>query len=175
MDNRASESFHAFVVARWAPLVRTAYLVTGDTGIAEDCAQDALVSLHRHWSRLDQVGNPEAYARRAVINAALSWRRRRRSRDLPLAAAGQVPAPGGPASSLDPDLVAALRELPTRMRAVVVLRFIEDLSEAETAAALSCAVGTVKSAAHRGLARLRQTLPAHTSNDEPQQAERTLR
>ncbi len=89
------------------------------TGIAEDCAQDALVSLHRHWSRLDQV-----------------------------------PAPGDPASSLDPDLVAALRELPTRMRAVVVLRFIEDLSEAETAA-LTCAVGTVKSAAHRGLARLR--------------------
>lgn len=170
VDDRTNESFHAFVVARWASLVRTAYLVTGDTGIAEDCAQDALVSVHRHWARLDHVGNPEAYARRVVINAALSWRRRRRTRELPLGAADGVPAPRDPALRLDPDLATALRQLPPRMRAVVVLRFVEDLSEAETAVALSCAVGTVKSTAHRGLAKLRRSL-----QPESNQAERTLR
>ncbi len=174
MDDRASASFAEFVHARWAPMVRTAYLITGDMGIAEDCTQDALANVHRHWRRLDGAGNPEAYARRAVINGALSWRRRRRWRELPLVAAGDPVAPDDPAARLDPELAEALRALPPRMRAVVVLRYVEGLTEAETAAALSCELGTVKSTAHRGLAKLRLSLLAEPAA-KPQPEERTSR
>lgn len=88
MDESGDAGFHAFVTARWGALVATAYLVTGDRGIAEDCVQESLTRVHRHWRRLAADGAPEAYARRAAINAALSWRRRRREREVPLADAG---------------------------------------------------------------------------------------
>ncbi len=150
------ESFETFVDARWGSLVATAFLVTGDRGIAEDCVQEALTRVHRRWHGLRREGNPEAYARRAAVNAALSWRRRRRIAEVPLVHAGEVPAQGGHGEALDVDLLTALRALPPRMRAVVVLRYVEDRSEAETADVLGCSVGNVKSAAHGGLARLRQ-------------------
>ena len=158
----ADGTFDAFVAARWGSLVRTAYLVTADRGTAEDCVQEALAKVHRHWRRVEQGGAAEAYARKAVLNAALSLKRRRRVREVPLddAGPGSGATRGGADSrtGLDVDLLAALRALPPRMRAVVVLRIVEDQSEAETARLLGCSVGTVKSTTSRGLARLRELL-----------------
>jgi RNA polymerase sigma-70 factor (sigma-E family) len=158
--------FEAFVAARWAPLVATAYLVTGDRGIAEDCVQEALVRLHRRWRRVNARGQV-AYANRAVMNAALSWRRRRRVAEVPLNVDAHAPAqePGDP-TGFDPRLLAALWSLPPRTRAAVVLRFLEDRSEVETASILGCSVGTVKSLTSRGVARLRDAL-ADTPGGEP--------
>jgi RNA polymerase sigma-70 factor (sigma-E family) len=152
------EAFRAFVNGRWRALVATAWLVTADRQVAEDCVQDALVAVHRHWPRVHRDGNPEAYARRAVLNSALSWRRKRRLREITVDQVPDVRAAAQAHDEIDPDLVAALRALPPRMRAVVALRFVEDRSEAETAGLLGCSVGTVKSAAHKGLAKLRQAL-----------------
>jgi RNA polymerase sigma-70 factor (sigma-E family) len=175
MARQHDEGFRVFVVARWPSLVTTAYLVTGDTGTAEDCVQEALTRVHRHWRRLRLDGDPEAYARRAVVNAALSWRRRRRVIEVPLAAAGEPRARPEPEQTLDAQLIAALRLLPPRMRAAVVLRYVEDRSEAETAELLSCSTGNVKSTAHRGLARLRRNLESASSAATMQHAGRKSR
>jgi RNA polymerase sigma-70 factor (sigma-E family) len=163
MDDETA--FREFVSARWSSLVASAYLVTTDRGVAEDCVQEAMTRVHRHWRRITRGGgaeNPAAYAHRAVVNAALSWRRRRRIREVPLDSAGDpraAPAPAGESlDDVDPALLAALRSLPPLMRAVVALRYLEDRSEAETARLLGVAPGTVKSAASRGVARLREAL-----------------
>jgi RNA polymerase sigma-70 factor (sigma-E family) len=150
--------FRGFVTARWNALVATAFLVTADRHIAEDCVQEALVGLHRHWKRISGLGNPEGYARKAALNSALSWRRRRRIAEVTLEVLPDVRAQLVADESLDPDLVAALRCLPPRMRAAVALRFVEDRSEAEIAQLLGCSVGTVKSSTHKGLAKLRAAL-----------------
>ncbi len=152
--------FRQFVSARWPSLVQSAYLITLDRGIAEDCVQEALTRVHRRWRRV-AVDNPEAYVRKAVLNAALSWRRKRRLREVPLEHAG-APAAGEPVSfsmlDADDQLLAALRSLPPQMRAAVVLRYLEDRSEAETAQLIGCSTGTVKSASSRGVAKLRAAL-----------------
>lgn len=153
-----TDGFREFVESRWSSLVGTAYLVTADRGLAEDCVQEALTRVHRRWRALQREGNPEAYARRSVVNAALSWRRRRRVAEVPLPSAADLPAPADSGARLDAELIQALRALPPRMRAVVVLRYVEDRSEADTAELLGCTTGTVKSSAHRGLARLRHHL-----------------
>ena len=158
MDREAE--FREFVTARWPSLVGTAYLVTADRGVAEDCVQEALAQVHRRWRTLREAGEPVAYARRAALTAALSWRRRRRIAEVPLDAAAEPRAPEDPVAAVDPQLVAALRSLPPRMRAAVALRFLEDRSEAETAELLGCSVGTVKSSTSRGIARLREALDA---------------
>ncbi|MCE0536692.1 SigE family RNA polymerase sigma factor [Kineosporia rhizophila] len=152
--------FRQFVNARWPALVQSAYLVTLDRGIAEDCVQEALTRVHRRWRRV-AVDNPEAYVRKAVLNAALSWRRKRRLREVPLEHAGSPRADDPVSLSMldaDDQLVAALRSLPPQMRAAVVLRYLEDRSESETAQLLGCSVGAVKSASSRGIARLRAAL-----------------
>jgi RNA polymerase sigma-70 factor (sigma-E family) len=154
----ADDGFDGFVAARWAPLVATAYLVTGDRGIAEDCVQEALVRMHRRWGRIDPAGRA-AYAHRAAINAALSWRRRRRTAEVSFdVARHDVGHRSDDPVGVDPRLLAALRTLAPRARAVVVLRFLEDRSEAQTAEILGCTVGTVKSLTSRGVARLREVL-----------------
>lgn len=170
MAGRDDSEFRAFVSHRWAALLRTAYLVTADAHLAEDCVQEALTKVHRQWGRLGGNGDPVAYARRAVFNAALSWRRRRRITEVPLSAADDPAAVEQSPQDLDPQLVAALRALPPRMRAAVVLRYVEDCSEAEAAALLSCSVGTIKSAAHRGLVRLRTSLEAASSPHDLEKA-----
>jgi RNA polymerase sigma-70 factor (sigma-E family) len=157
-NHEDDEAFRDFVHTRRRSLVGTAWLVTADRHIAEDCVQDALVGVHRHWARLRRDGNPEAYARRAAINSALSWRRRRRIAEVPVENLPDIREAAARDDALDPDLVAALRSLPPRMRAVVALRFVEDRSEAETADLLGCSLGTVKSSTHRGLAKLRAAL-----------------
>jgi RNA polymerase sigma-70 factor (sigma-E family) len=175
MDDDEAD-FRVFVTARWPGLVATAYLITTDRGTAEDCVQEALTRVHRRWSRLRRDGNPDGYTHRAVVNAALSWRRKRRIREVPLSPVEE----SGPAatasvdqnlSDADADLIAALRSLPPLMRAAVALRYLEDRSEAETARLLGCSVGTVKSSASRGVARLRAALNrSRTGNASPEGA-----
>ncbi|MFF5078714.1 SigE family RNA polymerase sigma factor [Actinoplanes sp. NPDC000266] len=150
-----AEEFRAFVEREWGPLLRTAYLLTGDRGHAEDLVQSALEKTHRRWGRVSRMEAPLAYVRKAMVNTAVSWRRRRRVSEVPLLLS-DAPArdPYGPLDQRH-EVITALRGLPPRMRAVLVLRYFADLSEAETAATLGCSVGSVKSQASRGLERLR--------------------
>ena len=152
--------FELFVASRSTALLRTAYLLcAGDRGAAEDLLQDVLERMYPKWRRLK--GSPEAYARVALANASANrWRTRsRRVRETPLTTAPPQPVRGPEKEVVDRDeVVRALGELPERMRAVIVLRFFDDLSEADTAAALGCSTGTVKSQTSRGLAKLRDLL-----------------
>ncbi|RCG29102.1 SigE family RNA polymerase sigma factor [Sphaerisporangium album] len=160
MSAKAEEQFRDFVTARWRALLRTTYLLTGDHGRAEDLLQVALVRAHRRWSRID---DPELYVRRIVINLNHSWWRRRRiAEHLTDAPPETVPrsVDGDPQAGYDlrDELWTAVRTLPPRMRAVLVLRYFEDLPEAEVARVLGCSLGTVKSQSSRGLVRLRDLL-----------------
>jgi RNA polymerase sigma-70 factor (sigma-E family) len=152
--------FEQFVANRSAVLLRTAYLLcAGDRGAAEDMLQDVLERMYPKWRRIK--GEPEAYARVALANAAANrWRRRsRRVHEAPLTDAAHPGIRGPEAEVVDRhEVVRALGMLPPRMRAVMVLRFFDDLSEADTAAALKCGAGTVKSQTSRGLTRLRELL-----------------
>ncbi|MEV7006045.1 SigE family RNA polymerase sigma factor [Streptosporangium sp. NPDC051022] len=155
MDAEDAEGrFRDFVTARWQAMLRTAYLLTGDHGRAEDLLQTALVRTHRRWSRID---DPEFYTRRVLVNLNASWWRRRRFTEH---LTGTVPETAGedPHAAYDvrDALWSAVLALPSRMRAVLVLRYFEDLPEAEVARLLGCSLGTVKSQASRGLERLRK-------------------
>jgi len=158
MDRTDEVEFERFVALSGRSLLRTAWLLTGDRGHAQDIVQTALERTARRWSRLD--GAPEAYARVCVINLATDRWRRRRSRvaEAPLQDLGEragVHLDNVAPAELRGDLLAALRQLPRRQRAVLVLRYFADLDEADTARTLGVSVGTVKSSASRGLARLR--------------------
>ncbi|GAA0365081.1 SigE family RNA polymerase sigma factor [Micromonospora gifhornensis] len=159
MPDDDEERFREFVSQQWGPLTRTAYLLTGDRGAAEDLVQSALEKTHRRWSRILRKDAPGAYVRRTMINTAVSWRRRRRTIEVPLLDADTIATPDAyQHAESRHQLLAALRRLPPRMRAVLVLRYFEDLSEADVARLLDCSTGTVKSQASRGLARLRADL-----------------
>lgn len=157
MDAEAEREFREFVAARSGALFRSAYLLTGQREAAEDLLQTVLARVARRWRRID--GAPEAYVRRALYHEQVaSWRRRR------WAVADTVPdlpAPGDHAASTDLRLshAAALRTLTARQRAIVVLRYVEDLPESEVAAVLDVSIGTVRSTAYRALARLRESCP----------------
>jgi len=154
------EDFKSFVERQWGPLLRTAYLLTGDRGHAEDLVQAALEKTHRRWERVSRMEAPVAYVRRAMVNTATSWRRRRRVSEVPLLAAdGPAADPYGRVEQRQ-QVLDGLRRLPPRTRAVLVLRYFADLSEAEVAQTLGCSVGSVKSQASRGLTRLRAHLEA---------------
>jgi RNA polymerase sigma-70 factor (sigma-E family) len=133
----------------WAPMVRTAKLVLGSDAAAEDVVQDAFLAVS---TRLGTVGNPQAYLRRAVVNRAIGVRRRAAT-----ATRHTPPAPVTGDAEID-ETWAALAVLTTRQRAALVLRFYEDLSEAQIADTLGWRPGTVKSTISRGLARLRKEL-----------------
>ena len=156
----AYEGYREFVLARGPALSRAAYLLTGDRSAAEELTQAALVKAALRWRRVVQAGNPEAYVRRILVNEHISWWRRFGRRELASGyqenEIGQSDPTEATAQRLD--LAAALAQLPKRQRAVVVLRFYEDLSEAETAAAMGCTVGTVKSQASAALAKLRRLM-----------------
>lgn len=164
------ESFDDFVATRSTRLLRTAYLLTHDRALAEDLVQTSLAKAWFSWGRIE--GRPEAYVRRIMVNTYSSWWRRRwngeeATADLPERGAGQGFRPGEDVRVDDrTDLWRALARLPRRQRAVVVLRFYEDLSEAETAEIMQCSVGTVKSQASRALARLRVDPTLQTSDEE---------
>ncbi|HET7734849.1 MAG TPA: SigE family RNA polymerase sigma factor [Nocardioidaceae bacterium] len=144
--------FDEFVAARSTALLRTAYLLTRDHGRAEDLLQTALAKGWLAWSRIES--DPESYVRKIMVNTYSTWWRRRWNDERPTE---QLPDQGyaDADTTIRGDLWTALGNLPRGQRAVVVLRFFEDLTEAETARLLGCSVGTVKSQAARALARLR--------------------
>lgn len=171
--------FEEFVAARSRSLFRTAYLLTGSRESAEDLLQSAFERAYPRWRRIRRADQPEAYVRRMIVNLANDgWRRGRlREQELTeehLAATERRTPAADPADRLAvrDQLMAALRGLPFQMRAVLVLRYWEGLSEQEASALLGVSTGTVKSQASRGLGRLRTAL-AGTDDLEPALAGRT--
>lgn len=158
MYEQGREAFREWVVARSPQLLRTAYLLTGDRNDAEDLVQTALAKTYLAWDRVREREALDAYVRRIMVNTRTSlWRRRRLDEVptdvLPERAVGRDATDD---SDLHDALWTALAGLPKRQRAVVVLRYYEDLSEADTAAALGITVGTVKSTTSKALAKLRE-------------------
>ncbi|MFD4656394.1 SigE family RNA polymerase sigma factor [Kitasatospora sp. NPDC058444] len=157
----ATPNFEEFVSACGPKLLRMAWLLTGDRHQAEDLLQTALAKVWPKWERIS-LDRPEAYLRKVLVNCHVSWWRRRWTGELP-----HDELPDRPSAGSDPyeDVVLgqvvaqAVRALPPRQRAVVVLRFFEDLSVEETAEVLRCSTGTVKSQTHHALAALRGRLP----------------
>ena len=154
------EDFRRFVIDSRHRLVRTAYVLTGDYARAEDLVQTALVRTYRAWHRIERQDVPEHYARRIVIHLHAAWWRRIAHRsERPVAFVPEVAAADGTEAVDRRDQVwRAVLTLPPRMRAIIVLRFLEDLKETETAEILGCSVGTVKSQTSRALAKLRTQL-----------------
>ncbi|RZS77901.1 RNA polymerase sigma-70 factor (sigma-E family) [Motilibacter rhizosphaerae] len=160
--------FEGWVAARGPALLRLAFLLTGDHHLAEDITQTALIGVHRRWHRIER-DDPDAYARRAVLNAHLDRKRRRASAELPADLAGWE-------TTAAPDLAEALvarsqmwqvlATLPPRQRAVLVLRYYEDCDDRVIADLLDCSESTVRSNAARALAALRRTLPTSASGAE---------
>jgi RNA polymerase sigma-70 factor (sigma-E family) len=156
-----SPEFADFVALRYRDLLRTAFLLTGSHHAAEDLVQACLLKAMPRW---DGIAEPMTYLRRVMVNQRVSWWRRLR-RELPQADPPDRAAPDDVANAAErASLLAALAELPPRMRAVLVLRFWEDQSEAETADLLGCSIGTVKAQASRGLARLRTVLTPNSTD-----------
>lgn len=158
MKSSREDEFRAWVTEHRPRLVRTAALLTaGDRHLAEDVVQITLTRLYLAWPRIRRVDGPDAYVRRSLVNALIDerrrpfWRRERAHADLPETASPYVP------EGFD-ELETALAELPPGMRAAVVFRHVHELSVAETAAALNCSEGNVKSQTARGLERLRAAL-----------------
>jgi RNA polymerase sigma-70 factor (sigma-E family) len=148
------EGFEEFVAASSPRLLRTAFLLTRDEGHAEDLLQTALARAWRAWRRVS--GDPEPYVRRIIVNTHATWWRRRWRGEEPTERLPDRPAESALDAVGDREwLWQALGRLPRKQRAVVVLRFYEDLTEAQTAELMGCSVGTVKSQASRALAKLR--------------------
>ena len=162
MARRVSdEEFSEFVQGAWPGLYRTAYLLVGDRGLAEDLVQTALAKTYAAWPRVRDVQAAPGYARTTLVNTAAAWFRRRSWRnELPTPELPEPPHERGHDADLTtrPTVLDALSQLPPRQRAVVVLRFYDDLSVAETARVLGCADGTVKSQTSRALDTLRGLL-----------------
>ncbi len=162
------EQFREFVAARSAALLRTAYLLTGDWATAEDLLQTALTKTYLAWKRLGGIEAVEPYARRVMVNTSTSWWRRRWHGERPTEVLPERAGVDEIEQQLDRDLLwRHLRELPNRQRAVLVLRYYEDMSEAQTAAMLDISPGTVKSQTSRALATLRRRLGANAPELAP--------
>jgi RNA polymerase sigma-70 factor (sigma-E family) len=164
-ERREQRAFEAFVADASGRLMRTAYLLCGDRGHAEDLVQTALFRTARRWHRARQ--QPEAYARRVVVNLAKDrWRALgRRPGEAEAALETLDTATPGHDHLLERErLLAAIRQLPAGQQAVLVLRFLEDLSVAETAATLDCSEGNVKSQTSRALDRIRDVLDQEKEN-----------
>jgi len=148
---RVAADFDSFVAARSSALLRTAYLLTHDHALAEDLLQTALTKSWFAWDRIS--GHPEPYVRKVLVNTFASWWRRKWNGEQPTESLPEGTTAGDSGRSLD--LWTAMERLPRRQRAVVVLRYFEDLTERETAELLGCSVGTVKSQTSKALAHLR--------------------
>jgi RNA polymerase sigma-70 factor (sigma-E family) len=160
VDERARQDFAEFVAGRSAELLRLAYVLTADQHAAEDLLQSALTKAAARWGRIRST--PEGYVRQIMYREQVSWWRRRARRPVTV----PVPVPDRPAQ--DPMVMVearlALREallaLPPGKRAMLVLRYLEDLSETQVADILGCSVGTVRSQTHKAIAQLRLVLPS---------------
>jgi RNA polymerase sigma-70 factor (sigma-E family) len=157
----APEQFAEFVRGRHAALLRYAYLLSGDSHLAQDLVQDALERTGVAWRRIERQGDPEGYLRRVITNRYLnrvrSLRRERLVSDAPETSVADVEPSDG-------SLLRLLACLPRQQRAVIVMRYYLDYSETQIADALGCSAGTVKSTASRAIARLRREIGA-----DPQQ------
>ena len=160
--------FDAWVGQRGAALLRFAYLITRDHSRAEEAVQDALVAAYSRWTRICRDGDPESYVRRSIVNADISRWRRFFRRESPTADPFvHSPGPDHAVAQAEQDAVWALcATLPAKQRAAVVLRYYEDLPDAEIAKILECSPATVRSQIHRALASLRTTLTTEHSTDE---------
>jgi RNA polymerase sigma-70 factor (sigma-E family) len=148
--------FRDYVTARSRSLLRTAYLLTGNRADAEDLVQAALAKTYLAWDRIEDRGALDGYVRRAMVNTHISWWRRRRFEEYPTdVIPDQAVADHSVAADLHDTLVRALDRLPQRMRTAVMLRYFEDMTEAEIASVLGVSLGTVKSTVSRAVARLR--------------------
>jgi len=162
VDDLAAARFEQYVQARQATLFRSALLLTGHRQDAEDLLQAALTKLATHWSAIHRDSSPDAYVRTTMYHQWISWwRKRRHASEYALTTAPEVSGTGDVASesALRLALAQVLRQLTPKQRAVVVLRYYEDLPEADVARILGCGVGTVRSQVHRTLARLRELCP----------------
>lgn len=161
MGRDSREEFADFALSRGGALHRAAFLIVGDAQLAQDLVQEALTKTYVAWPRLRDPRNAEAYCRKAITTTAISWFRRKGwHNERPT---GRLPddgrIPGHESRFAEHDAIwTALLGLPPRQRAALVLRYYEDLTEAQTAEALGCAVGTVKSQVSAALAKLRDAL-----------------
>ena len=160
--------FEQWVTGKADALLRFAYVLTGDSSLAEDAVQDALTTACARWGRVSRADDPEAYVKRMVVNAHISWWRRFRRREAPAPDPVRIApaAPDGASARAESDAVWALcATLPDKQRAAVVLRFYEQLSYAEIAVLLHCAEATARSHVHRALATLKTTLSKEGAED----------
>jgi len=157
---RAEAGFAGFVREHTDVLLRTAYLLTGNAQNAEELVQDTLVRLYPKWDRVAQADVPLAYVRRSLTNGYINYQRRAARREYPHDDVPERVDPRDVMTQLaDRDQIwTGLRFLPERQRAALVLRFFEDMTDEESAAALGCRVGTVRSLISRGLAALREQM-----------------
>ncbi|PUA79633.1 SigE family RNA polymerase sigma factor [Nocardioides currus] len=160
MPRRDPAAFAEFVAARSPALHRAAYLMVGERQLAQDLLQESLTKTYVAWPRLRDHGKAEAYTRKVITTTAITWYRRRSwNAERPTESLPDTVAGGHDDAVTQREwLWTALQELPPRQRAAIVLRFYEDLTEAQTAEAMDCAVGTVKSQVSAGLAKLRDRL-----------------
>ena len=156
-DAEADQAFAEFAASVSGRLRRTAYLLCGDSDRASDHVQEGLIRVYVNWPRIRRQGAEAAYARSAVVSAFIDASRRRSSREVPVEVHPSVSSSEDVATSVTDRaaLMSALAALPPRQRACLVLRYFEDLDVRETATALGCSEGTVKSQTSRALASLR--------------------
>ncbi|MBF4769744.1 SigE family RNA polymerase sigma factor [Nocardioides agariphilus] len=170
-DLRAGpEGFEEWVNATAPRMRRLAFLLAGDPDTAADLLQSAYAKVYPRWDRVGAMASPEAYLHRVMVNLRTSWWRRHRNREYAVAEVPESAWAGTPSPTdrvvESQALLTALKAMPDKQRATVVLRYYCDLSEAETAEVMHCSLGTVKSNASRGLASLRVVLAAHHENEK---------
>ena len=152
-------TFEQFAVAQGPSLLRLAFVLTGDRQLAQDLTQTALAAAYRHWRKVTAARDPEAYVRRMLVNAHLSWRRRRWTTERPTElddAAGGLAADHGEAIAARQQMRALLAGLAPRARTVLVLRYYADLDDAAIAEAMGVSPSSVRATASRALASLRE-------------------
>ncbi|MEU7872227.1 SigE family RNA polymerase sigma factor [Dactylosporangium sp. NPDC049140] len=164
-------TFEEYVAARGQALVRFAALLTGDEHRAEDLVQEALTKAYLRWAHIRRGDDPDVYLRRLVLNGSRSWWRRRRNRELVVTVNDEVAVPGElDAEAVERDaLWRLIRALPQQQRAVVVLRYYEDLDDATIARILDCSAVTVRTHAMRALGRLRDDYEGSDTDDGPRE------
>lgn len=161
MDESTRRDFAEFAAARSGELIRLAYVLTGEQHAAEDLLQGVLTKAAAHWGRIHSA--PEAYVRKIMYREQVSWWRRRARRPETTMAVVPERSAETPGTSVEARLTLqdAIRALPAGRRAVLVLRYLEDLPEAQVAEILGCSVGTVRSQTHKAVAQLRTVLTDH--------------
>ena len=170
MDEARRKAFDDLVDARSPALLRTAYLLTGDWSSAEDLLQSAFAKTWFRWKRIEDPQAGESYVRQVMYTTYCKWYRRKWRGEISTGFLPDTQAVADAYSRIDEQdgLGRALAELTPKTRAILVLRFFEDLTEAQVAHTLGCSIGTVKSTTHRGLAKLREStqlqLPVHNAD-----------